>query len=205
MRRFVRDLSFWEVKLSYQGYTHLAGLDEAGRGPLAGPVVAAAVILPKGLFIEGVRDSKQLTPLQREKLFLAIRSEAIDYGIGIVDPEVIDRINILQATRLAMQQALLALKHPPDFLLIDALDLPDATIPQLAIVKGDILCHSIAAASILAKVTRDRLMLEYHRAYPQYNFFSHKGYGTTEHLKKLKEFGPCPIHRRSFKGVKEVC
>jgi len=205
MGRFARELSYWEVQLSYHGYTHLAGLDEAGRGPLAGPVVAAAVIFPKGLFIEGVRDSKQLTPVQREKLSLTIQSQAIDYGIGIVDPEVIDRINILQATRLAMQQALLVLKQPPDFLLIDALNLPDVAISQLAIVKGDTLCHSIAAASILAKVTRDRLMLEYHGVYPQYNFFSHKGYGTAEHLKKLKEFGPCPIHRRSFKGVKEVC
>jgi ribonuclease HII len=205
MRPLAQDLLFWEGKLFHDGYTHLAGLDEAGRGPLAGPVVAAAVILPNGLFIEGVRDSKQLTPLQREKLFLSIQSQAVDYGIGIVDPEVIDRINILQATRLAMQQALMALKHPPDFLLIDALDLPDVVTPQLAIVKGDALCHSIAAASILAKVTRDRLMLKYHLAYPQYNFLSHKGYGTAEHLQKLKEFGPCPIHRRSFKGVKEVC
>jgi ribonuclease HII len=180
-------------------------VDEAGRGPLAGPVVAAAVVLPNGLFIEGVRDSKQLTSLQREQLYQAIQSQAVDYGIGIVDHEVIDRINILQATRLAMCRAVLTLKKPPDFLLIDAVDLPDMTIPQLAIVKGDLLCHSIAAASILAKVTRDRLMLEYHQTYPQYNFFSHKGYGTVEHLKKLKEYGPCPIHRKSFKGVQELC
>jgi ribonuclease HII len=195
----------FEADLSRRGYLYPAGVDEAGRGPLAGPVVAAAVVFPNGLFIEGVRDSKQLTSLQREKLYQSIQSQAMDYGVGIVDHEVIDRINILQATRLAMRQAVLALKKPPDFLLIDAVDLPDMAIPQLAIVKGDVLCHSIAAASILAKVTRDRLMLEYHQTYPQYNFFSHKGYGTEEHLKKLKEYGPCPIHRRSFKGVQELC
>lgn len=195
----------FETQLLCHGYLFPAGVDEAGRGPLAGPVVAAAVVLPNGLFIEGVRDSKQLTSLQREQLYQAIQSQAVDYGIGIVDHEVIDRINILQATRLAMCRAVLTLKKPPDFLLIDAVDLPDMTIPQLAIVKGDLLCHSIAAASILAKVTRDRLMLEYHQTYPQYNFFSHKGYGTVEHLKKLKEYGPCPIHRKSFKGVQELC
>ena len=205
MQPLATELSFWEVQLFQYGYTHLAGLDEAGRGPLAGPVVAAAVMLPRGLWIEGVRDSKQLSPAQREKLFLPVQSLAIDYGIGIVAPEVIDRINILQATRLAMQKALRVLKQPPEFLLIDALNLPDVEIPQLAIIKGDALCHSIAAASILAKVTRDRLMGEYHQEYPQYNFVSHKGYGTEEHLEKIKEFGPCPIHRRSFKGVKEVC
>jgi len=195
----------FEAELSHRGYLFPAGVDEAGRGPLAGPVVAAAVIFPIGLFIEGVRDSKLLTPLQREKLYPTIQSQAIDYGIGIVDHEVIDRVNILQATRLAMSQAVLALEKSPDFLLIDAVNLPDVAIPQWAIVKGDTLCHLIAAASILAKVTRDRLMLEYHQAYPQYNFFSHKGYGTAEHLKKLKEYGPCPIHRRSFKGVQELC
>jgi len=195
----------FEAKLSRCGYLFPAGVDEAGRGPLAGPVVAAAVVFPNGLFIEGVRDSKQLTPLQREKLYQKIQSQAADYAIGIVDHDVIDRINILQATRLAMRQAVLALKKPPDFLLIDAVHLPDVAIHQLAIIKGDALCHSIAAASILAKVTRDRLMLEYHQAYPQYNFFSHKGYGTAEHLKKLQEYGPCPIHRRSFKGVEELC
>jgi ribonuclease HII len=195
----------FEAELARLGYLFPAGLDEAGRGPLAGPVVAAAVVFPDGLFVEGVRDSKLLTPLQREKLYLTIQSAAVDYGIGIVDHEVIDRVNILQATRLAMSQAVLTLKKSPDFLLIDAINLPDVAIPQLAIVKGDVLCHLIAAASILAKVTRDRLMLEYHQIYPQYNFFSHKGYGTAEHLKKLKEYGPCPIHRRSFKGVQELC
>jgi ribonuclease HII len=195
----------FEAELSRRGYLSPAGVDEAGRGPLAGPVVAAAVVLPNGLFIVGVRDSKQLAPLQREKLCQVIQHQAVDYGIGVVDHGVIDRVNILQATRLAMRQAVLALKKPPDFLLIDAVSLPDVAIPQWAIVKGDTLCHSISAASILAKVTRDRVMLEYHRAYPQYNFFSHKGYGTPEHLKKLKEYGPCPIHRRSFKGVQELC
>jgi ribonuclease HII len=195
----------FEAELSRGGYLFPAGVDEAGRGPLAGPVVAAAVVLPNGLFIVGVRDSKQLTPLQREKLCRTIQLQAVDYGLGIVDHGVIDRVNILQATRLAMRQAVLALKKPPDFLLIDAVSLPDMTIPQWVIIKGDTLCHSISAASILAKVTRDRLMLEYHQAYPQYNFCSHKGYGTAEHLKKIKEYGPCPIHRRSFKGVQEFC
>jgi ribonuclease HII len=204
MRR-LEEMSLLEVELSRRGYIHLAGVDEAGRGPLAGPVVAAAVILPAGEFIEGVRDSKQLTADKREKLCRVIESQAIDYGIGIIDNQVIDRINILQATCLAIREALLALAEPPDFLLIDALYLPGMAVPQLAIIKGDVLCFSIAAASILAKVTRDRLMMEYHQIYPDYNFLAHKGYGTAEHLRLLKEYGPCQIHRRSFGGVKEVC
>lgn len=203
--RRLEEMSFLEVQLSRRGYVHLAGIDEAGRGPLAGPVVAAAVVLPSGILIEGIRDSKQLPPLRRENLCRVIEARAIDYGIGIIDNEVIDRINIVQATCLAMKEALLALKEPPDFLLLDALNLPDMAIPQIAIVKGDALCYSIAAASILAKVTRDRLMLEYHKSYPHYNFLAHKGYGTAEHLKLLREYGPCQIHRRSFKGVTEVC
>ena len=204
MRR-LEEMSLLEVELSRRGYIRLAGLDEAGRGPLAGPVVAAAVILPTGGCIEGVRDSKQLTALKREELFRVIESRAIDYGIGIIDNQVIDRINILQATCLAIREALLALEEPPDFLLIDALNLPGMAVPQLAIVKGDALCFSIAAASILAKVTRDRLMMEYHQIYPHYKFLAHKGYGTAEHLRLLKEYGPCQIHRRSFRGIKEVC
>ena len=203
MRR-LEEMSLLEVELSRRGYIRLAGLDEAGRGCLAGPVVAAAVILPTGECIEGVRDSKLLTAHKREELCQVIESRAIDYGVGIVDSQVIDRTNILQATCLAIREALLSLEEPPDFLLIDALHLPGMAVPQLAIVKGDLLCFSIAAASILAKVTRDRLMWEYHRIYPHYNFLAHKGYGTEEHLRLLNEYGPCQIHRRSFRGVKEV-
>lgn len=195
----------WELDLYRRGYIWLAGMDEAGRGPLAGPVVAAAVIFPQGVFIEGVRDSKQLTLAQREALYAEIQASALDYGIGVVDHQVIDQVNILQATYLAMCQALLALKRTPDLLLIDGMNLPGVSITQVSIIKGDALCHSIAAASILAKVTRDRLMLEYHQAYPQYNFLTHKGYGTAEHMNRLKQYGPCPIHRRTFKGVKELC
>ncbi len=202
----LEDDLFWaERDLTEQGFSRIAGVDEAGRGPLAGPVVAAAVIFPKGVFIEGVRDSKLLTPAQREALYAEIQSRALDYGIGVVDHQVIDQVNILQATYLAMRQALLALKRTPDLLLIDGMSLLGVSIPQIPMIKGDALCHSIAAASILAKVTRDRLMLEYHQAYPQYNFLAHKGYGTAEHLNRLKRYGPCPIHRRTFKGVKELC
>jgi ribonuclease HII len=202
--RRLAEMSIWELELNRRGYVHLAGVDEAGRGPLAGPVVAAVVILPIGLLIEGVRDSKQLNPIERESLSEVIKSQAIDYAIGIIRSEIIDQVNILQATYLAVRQALLTLKEPPDFLLTDALNLPDVAIDQLAIIKGDSLCHSIAAASILAKVTRDHLMREYHRVYPHYNFLAHKGYGTAEHLRLLREHGPCPIHRTSFKGVREV-
>lgn len=195
---------FSEDEIYRRGYGCVAALDEAGRGPLAGPVVAGAVVLPKGCRIEGVRDSKQLSPSQREALYPKILAEAVDYGIGVVDSGVIDQINILQATRRAMQQALLALRRPPDFLLVDGMNLPESNLPQMAIVKGDRICHAISAASILAKVARDRLMAGYHRAYPQYNFLRHKGYGTAEHLQRLREHGPCQIHRKSFKGVKEA-
>ena len=184
-----------------RGYHRLAGLDEAGRGPLAGPVVASAVLLPSGALLPGLRDSKKLTAAQREHFYGEISRLAEGIGIGTVGPEVIDAVNILEATRLAMKQAVSALPVPPDFLLIDALTLPDIGIAQRALVRGDDLSQSIAAASVIAKVTRDRLMVEYHRRFPQYNFRAHKGYGTAEHLQALERYGPCPIHRRSFRRV----
>ncbi|MBI3610553.1 MAG: ribonuclease HII [Nitrospirae bacterium] len=190
-------------RLGYaRGFERIAGLDEAGRGPLAGPVVAAAVILPKSAVLPGLRDSKKLTALQREKFFEEIHRRALAIGVGIVGHETIDRINILKATILAMNRALENLTAPPDYLLIDALTLPNLRIPQKALIKGDDLSQTIAAASVVAKVTRDRLMAEYDRRYPQYHFRSHKGYGTAEHLRALERFGPCPIHRKTFRRVR---
>jgi ribonuclease HII len=185
-----------------QGFRRIAGLDEAGRGPLAGPVVAAAVILPRDAVFPGLRDSKKLTVLQRERFDEAIRRRALAVGIGVVGPDVIDRINILQATLRAMVQALESLTLNPDYLLIDALTLPDLQIPQKALIRGDDRSQSIAAASVIAKVTRDRMMLECDRLFPQYHFRSHKGYGTAEHLEALARFGPCPIHRKTFRRVR---
>jgi ribonuclease HII len=185
-----------------QGFQRIAGLDEAGRGPLAGPVVAAAVILPKDAVFPGLRDSKKLTALQRERFFEEINRCAEAVGVGRVDPEVIDRINILQATHLAMIRALDHLTVTPDYLLIDALTLPGLQTPQKALIRGDDLSQTIAAASVIAKVTRDRLMLDYDRLYPEYHFRSHKGYGTAEHLEALERFGPCPIHRMTFRRVR---
>ncbi|HEY4485593.1 MAG TPA: ribonuclease HII [Nitrospiria bacterium] len=195
------DRLYFEREAYERGFRSLAGLDEAGRGPLAGPVVASAVVLPSGALFPGLRDSKKLTAGQRERFYEEISREARGIGIGTVGPEVIDAINILEATRLAMKQALSALPVLPDYLLIDAMTLPDVGIAQHGLVRGDDLSQTIAAASVIAKVTRDRLMLEYDRRYPQYNFRSHKGYGTAEHLLALKEHGPCPIHRRSFRRV----
>ena len=196
------DRTFFERMAHAEGFERIAGLDEAGRGPLAGPVVAAAVILPKGIVLSGLRDSKKLTALQRERFYEEIHRRAVAIGVGMVDQDIIDRINILKATGLAMVQAVDHLRIIPDYLLIDALTLPDLQIPQLALIKGDDRSQTVAAASVIAKVTRDRLMLEYDRRYPQYNFRSHKGYGTTEHLEALQRFGPCPIHRRSFRHVR---
>jgi len=190
-------------RLAYaQGFRRVAGLDEAGRGPLAGPVVAAAVILPRDAVFPGLRDSKKLTVLQRERFDEAIRRRALAVGVGVIDPEEIDRINILQATIRAMVQALHKLSPAPDCLLIDALTLPDLQIPQKALIRGDDRSQSIAAASVIAKVARDRMMLECDRLFPQYHFRSHKGYGTAEHLEALARFGPCPIHRKSFRRVR---
>lgn len=183
------------------GFSRIAGIDEAGRGPLAGPVVAAAVVLSEGGKIKGLRDSKKVPERQRESLFHKILISYEDIGIGIVGPEDIDRLNILKATKLAMQFAVEDLSTPPDILIIDAVSLPMIPIKQLPIIKGENISASVAAASIIAKYIRDRIMLEYHREYPQYSFDKHKGYSTKEHLNMLQLYGPCPIHRRSFHRV----
>jgi ribonuclease HII len=178
-----------------------AGVDEAGRGPLAGPVVAAAVILPESFTIVGLDDSKKLTHLQRVKILDLIITYAVDLAVGIVDHEAIDSINILRASLQAMEIAVNNLGRKPDFLLIDGNQRTSLLIPQETVIKGDSRCCSIAAASIVAKVRRDEIMNEYHELYPEYNFRSHKGYPTKEHLEAIRKHGPCPIHRRSFRGV----
>ena len=196
------DLLFFERSAREAGAHRIAGLDEAGRGPLAGPVVAAAVVLPEGLLIPGVKDSKQLSEDQRERLYLLITGSAIAYGIGIVDERTIDEVNIREASIMAMERALDAITPAPDHLLIDGnFTLPRIPLPQRPIIKGDCLSHSIAAASILAKVTRDRLMCELHERFPRYNFHKHKGYGTKEHIELIRLHGPCEAHRRSFQPV----
>ena len=185
-------------------YPVIAGIDEAGRGPLAGPVVAAAVILPPGLIIEGVRDSKQIPEKERIKLFWDIVANAQNIGVGVLDADIIDRINILQATRLAMDMAIKDLLKTPDILLIDAVGLPDVKIRQKPIIKGDSASASIAAASIIAKTVRDDIMLAYHEEYPEYNFKAHKGYSTKVHMERIRLHGPCPIHRKSFRKVMDM-
>ncbi|MCH8014142.1 MAG: ribonuclease HII [Candidatus Dadabacteria bacterium] len=178
-----------------------AGVDEAGRGPLAGPVVAAAVVLPDDCKIEGLDDSKKLSHSKREKILEEIKSIAISYAVGIVEPDEIDRINILRAALLAMEISVKQLTTKPDYLLIDGNQKTSLLLMQETIVKGDSKSCSIAAASILAKVTRDSIMEEYHSIYPEYNFKGHKGYPTKEHYQALREYGPCPIHRKTFRGV----
>jgi ribonuclease HII len=196
-------MDYFEGMYRRRGYRQIAGVDEVGRGPLAGPVVAAAVILPeKGIPVK-LLDSKQLSPQQREELYPVILSQALGVGVGTVGPEEIDRVNILQATFQAMIQAIERLPFSPDFLLIDGNQGLRFSVPQKSIPKGDRLSNSIAAASIVAKVTRDRMMDEYHRQYPQYNFAKHKGYGTKEHQQAIKAFGVCDLHRKTFRGVKE--
>jgi ribonuclease HII len=196
-----QDLWGYEVKARDQGYQFVAGVDEAGRGPLAGPVVAAAVILPLDTNLEGLDDSKKISPAKRDELFPKIQT--MIHGVAVVNQEVIDEINILQASRLAMKQAVEKLSSVPGLLLIDGNQKIDSSIEQWAIVKGDAKSFSIAAASVLAKVTRDRIMEDYHRLYPQYEFVRHKGYGTKLHRDLIAEHGPCPIHRRTFRGVTE--
>lgn len=197
------DTLIFEKTAYCNGYTCVAGIDEAGRGPLAGPVMAAAVILPAGLSIIGVDDSKKLTPDKREKLFEIIMMQALSVGVGIVGPAEIDRINILQATRCAMLAAVQQLSPHPDYLLIDGISTIDSAVPQKTIKKGDSLSLSIAAASIIAKVTRDRFMVEMDSKYPGYGFYGHKGYGSAAHLDAIRVLGPSPIHRLTFGGVKE--
>ena len=186
-----------------KGYENIIGVDEAGRGPLAGPVVAAAVSLAPGWFLEEINDSKMLSPRVRAKLFPIIKKNSLGYGVGIVDVATIDRINILQAALLAMKYAVEAVPIKANLLLIDGNKPIDTQIDQWTIVKGDSLSYSIAAASILAKVTRDKIMEQYHKQFPHYAFDRHKGYGTSLHRNAIKEYGPCPIHRRTFRGVKE--
>lgn len=178
---------------------YICGIDEAGRGPLAGPVVVASVIMPKDSMIEWVNDSKKVSEKRREKLYEIIIKEAISYGIGIVDENIIDEINILNATKKGLTDSLTDLKVRPDLIIVDALKGIDTLqIPYMSIVKGDAKCYSISAASILAKVTRDRIMRRYGKIYPEYGFEKHKGYGTATHIAKIKEIGPSPIHRNTF-------
>ena len=196
-----------EKKIFDLGYELIGGIDEAGRGPLAGPVVAACVIIKANFSINNelkeVNDSKKLTAKKRELLFDLIKKNFIEVGVGICDHRTIDRINILQATFLAMKKAVGSLKTKPEFLMIDgSIKIPNCSTPQEVFIKGDERIFAIAAASIIAKVTRDRLMLEMDKLYPQYGFIKHKGYGTKDHLEKLKQYGPCPIHRLSFNRVK---
>ncbi len=193
----------YETMAKHKGYQWVAGVDEAGRGPLAGPVVAAAVILPGEADWTGLDDSKKLTPEQREAWEARIKDAAWGFGFGIVAAEVIDEINILQASRLAMKQAVENLSRSVDLLLIDGNQTIDVAGDQWPLVGGDGLSCSIAASSVLAKVARDRMMRDYHRQYPQYEFHLHKGYGTRLHRERIRRFGPCPIHRKTFKGVQE--
>lgn len=191
-------LMIYERQYAELGF--LCGIDEVGRGPLAGPVCAAAVILPKDHPVLYLNDSKKLSEKKREELFEVLQKEAVSIGVAFESPEVIDRINILQATYSAMRKAVAQLDPQPDCTLNDAVTIPGLAVRQVPIIKGDAKSVSIAAASIIAKVTRDRLMEEYDAVYPQYHFAKNKGYGTAEHIAALREYGPCPIHRRSFIG-----
>jgi ribonuclease HII len=184
---------------SQGGINYICGIDEAGRGPLAGPVVVASVIMPKDSMIEGVNDSKKVSEKKREKLYDEIIENAISYSVGIVDQNEIDRVNILNATKAGLTESIKGLSVKPDIILVDALKgIDTCEIPYESIIKGDAKCYSIAAASIIAKVTRDRIMRQWHEIYPQYNFIQHKGYGTAAHIAAIKEYGLCPLHRRSF-------
>ena len=197
------EMKKYEMTMTKQGFEKIAGIDEVGRGPLAGPVVAAAVILPTDFYLPGMNDSKKLTERKREELFEIIINEAISYSIGVVHADEIDHLNIYQATKKAMAHAVNQLSIMPDFLLIDAMEI-DVPIPQENIIKGDTKSVSIAAASIVAKVTRDRLMKDYSLQYPEYSFDKNMGYGTKEHLEAIHQYGPSPIHRKSFSPVKEM-
>jgi ribonuclease HII len=196
-------MDYFEKMYYDRGYRCIAGVDEVGRGCLAGPVVAAAVVLPRDGIEEKLYDSKKIPPRKREDFCRAILSKALGVGIGVISQEEIDLLNILRATLKAMSAAVENLPVSPDFMLIDGLQGLGLQVPQKPIPKGDQLSVSIAAASIVAKVTRDRLMLDYHRKYPQYNFAKHKGYGTEDHLRAIEEFGICDLHRKTFRGVKE--
>ncbi|MDO6449657.1 ribonuclease HII [Oceanobacillus profundus] len=196
------EMSHYEQVAYSKGCQYIAGVDEAGRGPLAGPVVAAAVILPVDFTLYGLNDSKQLNQATRDYFFTKIREQAVSYGVAIIDNRTIDEMNIFEATKLAMRQAINQLKPSPDHVLIDAVELRDLPYSTESLIKGDAKSISIAAASILAKVTRDNLMREMHEEYPDYNFMSNMGYGTKHHLEKLREIGASPYHRRSYAPVR---
>jgi ribonuclease HII len=198
----LEEMTQFERQLRQEGFTLIAGVDEVGRGPLAGPVVAAAVILPPSSFLPGLNDSKKLSEKKRNELFEMIKQQAISIGIGVISAEEIDQINIYQAAKKAMIHAVQQLSPFPEFLLIDAMEV-DAPIPQQSLIKGDEKSLSIAAASVVAKVTRDRMMREWGKQYPAYGFEKNMGYGTKEHLEALKQLGPCPIHRKTFSPVKD--
>ena len=192
-------LKEFENKLYSEGLKYIAGIDEAGRGPLAGPVVVGIAIMKPDSFIEGVNDSKKILEKKRELLYEQITNEAIDWAVGIVDQNEIDEINILNATKKALHMAITNLKIKPDRILVDALEHIDTCgIPYTSIIKGDAKVYSISAASIIAKVTRDRMMKEYDEIYPEYGFAGHKGYGTAKHIQAIKTYGPCPLHRKTF-------
>ena len=195
-----RTYAISEYERKYADYTYICGIDEVGRGPLAGPVVAGAVILPKDCDILYINDSKQLTEKKREELYDIIMEKAVAVSVGYASVERIDEINILQATFEAMREAISKLGVSPDILLNDAVTIPGVTLPQVPIIKGDAKSISIGAASIIAKVTRDRLMVEYDSVFPEYGFASNKGYGSAAHIEAIKKIGPCPIHRRTFIG-----
>lgn len=192
-------LKEFENKLYSENLKYIAGIDEAGRGPLAGPVVVGIAIMKPDSFIEGVNDSKKISEKKREKLYEQITNEAVDWSVGIVDQNEIDEINILNATKKALHMAITNLKVKPDRILVDALEHIDTCgIPYTSIIKGDAKVYSISAASIIAKVTRDRIMKEYDEIYPEYGFAGHKGYGTAKHIQAIKTYGPCPLHRKTF-------
>lgn len=198
----IEALKKYEYMAYEQGFQYIAGVDEVGRGPLAGPVAAAAVILPRDFCLSGVNDSKALSEKKRQSLVGQIKQEALAWSVAVLSPEYIDRENILNATREAMRMAIKALRPVPDYLLIDAVKIPDIKIKQLPIIKGDALSISIACASIIAKVERDEMMKNYDTLYPNYGFARHKGYATREHILALQQYGPCPIHRKSFEPIK---
>ena len=188
-----------EKELYHKGVERICGIDEAGRGPLAGPVVVAGVIMPQDSMIEGVNDSKKVSEKKREKLYDSILQEAISYSVAIIGQDIIDEINILNATKQGVTKVIEELDQKPNLILVDALTHIDTKgIPYDSIIKGDAKCYNIAAASIIAKVTRDRIMRQWDEIYPQYGFFNHKGYGTAKHIQALKQYGPCPIHRKTF-------
>jgi len=193
-----------ERSLWSRGLTHVAGVDEVGVGPLAGPVLAAAVIVPEGIKLRGVDDSKKLTPARREDLAAKIRACALAVGIGIVEVDEIDRLNIYRAALEAMRRAVTALPRVPDHVVVDARCIPGISVPQTALIGGDSRCYSVAAASIVAKVARDHLMREIDGRYPQYGFCENMGYGTPQHLAAIERYGPSPVHRRSFAPVREL-